>query len=660
MAIIIDRKITINNDQATLDRPIYLYIEDGDITCLFTIEEKRKRAATFGSKDNNNYSLPINEDTSYGQVRIYKPDPGSDAISRLVLTDRAEIIDDKLQVTFSRKNIDDFSEAGIHKLQIHLYDNEDNRFTIPPVDLYVLMPVGCDNNTTGEAIVGYSLLDRAGEEVPTFDEEGNYNKTVWETGDIITSNKLNKIEDALRKVTEDDDNFVTNEVLEAELANKADEGHNHNSLYATKAELNNKAPSIHTHTNYASTTHGHSGVYAPDKHTHSEYATTNQLMNHSHSGYALTGHNHDGVYAPKSDIPTRLGQLANDKGYITSTGIPDNYPTKDDIKSYNYADKSYVDNNFATTSYVIDAINKAQIPEGDTSGIDLSAYALRKDLITGLAGKADDNHNHDGRYLTTATLDGYASKAYVDNAVGNIGIDPSVLAEYAKIENVPTKVTDLDDGIYYATKEDVSEAVKNVQVDLTDYATTEAVNNALANKADEDHNHDDKYAKIDDIPTVPTKLSDLENDKGYAKTTEIDKAVSDLDKKISDKDYATKSEIPTNITDLEDHEEYAKKTDIPTNIINLEGHENYALNESVNAINRNLEDNYATRSEIEETLGSYVTVNDMPTSTNDLTNDSGYITSNKDDDGRYCITRIEVVDQLPGYEEPGVLYIVKA
>ena len=624
MAIIIDRTITIKDDKATLDRPLYLYIGDGDITCLFTIEEKKK-AATFGSINKTN---TITENASYGEVRIYKPDKGSDATSRLVFTERAEIIDDKLQVIFSYKNIDDFSEAGVHKLQIHLYDDDDserNRFTIPPIDINVLLPVGYDNNATDEAIVGYSLLDARGEEVPTFDEEGNYNVTVWETGDIITKDKLNKLEDALYQVTAADDNFVTNEVLEAELANKADEDHSHKE-YATKAELNNKANANHSHTNYAATNHSHSG-YASSNHTHSEYATTSQLRDHSHSGYALTSHTHD-IYASKSDIPTRVSQLANDKGYITSAEIPANYVTESELSSYNYITKNYVDSNFASTDYVINAINNAQLSGGggDGSGIDLSVYALKSQIPT----RTSDLINNSG-FVTSDVLSGYASKDYVINTIDErIGdYDFTVdLSEYAKIENVPTKVTDLDDGIYYATKEDVNEAVKNVQVDinLDDYATIEAMNEALANKADNRHEHED-YALKTDIPelvVIPENVSHFNNDAGYI----------------------TKSEVPTNVIDLEDHENYALKTDIPdipTNVSEFANDADYATNDSVNAaidiINSNLENNYAQKI-------------DIPTSTNELTNDSGYITSNN-------IIRIEIVADLPSIEEPGVLYIVK-
>jgi hypothetical protein len=205
MAIIIERTITIKNDQAILDSPLYLYIGDGDITYLFTIKEIRK-AATFGDINTTNI---ITENASYGEVRIYKPD-GSEP----VFTTRAEIIDDRLQALFSYDNIDHFTEAGVHKLQIHLYDEEYdrakedegtierntyNRFTIPPIDLNVLFPVGMASNKAGAARVGQARLtdNYSIEEIEPFLPNGDYNKTTWASGDLITAAELNKSEDAI-------------------------------------------------------------------------------------------------------------------------------------------------------------------------------------------------------------------------------------------------------------------------------------------------------------------------------------------------------------------------------------------------------------------------------------------------------------------------------
>ena len=251
MAIVIERTITVKNNQSLLDNPLYLYVGDGDITCLFTINEIKK-AAKFGSINPNNL---ITEGVGYGEIRIYKPD------GALVFTNRAEVIDDRLQAVISFENMNDYTEAGIHRLQIHLYDESNgdrNRFTIPPVELNVLLPIGVETATVDMASVGFALLDSRGEEEPTF-IDGSYNKTEWTTGDIITSNKMNKIEDAIY-----------------EINNKSN-----SEDYATEEYVNNalesKADSVHSHDEYAEEGHSHNGVYAEDNHTHTTVDDMNGL-----------------------------------------------------------------------------------------------------------------------------------------------------------------------------------------------------------------------------------------------------------------------------------------------------------------------------------------------------------------------------------------------
>ena len=222
MAIVIERVITVKNNQSLLDNPLYLYVGDGDITCLFTINEIKK-AAKFGSISPNNL---ITEGVGYGEIRIYKPD------GALVFTNRAEVIDDRLQAVISFENLNDYTEAGVHQLQIHLYDESNgdrNRFTIPPVELNVLLPVGVETATVDMASVGFALLDSRGEEEPTF-IDGSYNKTDWATGDIITSNKMNKIEDAIDVLNNksNGEGYATEEYVNNALESKADLVHSHN------------------------------------------------------------------------------------------------------------------------------------------------------------------------------------------------------------------------------------------------------------------------------------------------------------------------------------------------------------------------------------------------------------------------------------------------
>ena len=442
--IIIERTITIKNDQATLDSPIYLYRGDGDIICLFTIKEMKK-SATFGKIESNN---PVSQ-AAYGNVRIYKPDG-----SKCVFTEKAPIVDDKLQVTFSYENINDFAEVGVHKLQIHLYDDNDahdesndkNRFTLPPIDINVLLPIGDYNAQVDEAIVGYSLLDVADEVIDTFDENGNYNMTVWETGDVITQGKLNKLEEALHQVTVADDNFVTTEAFETAIAGKADEGHTHYG-YATTDQLSSKAERTHTHSGYAASGHNHNGVYAasdhnhngiyaPSSHTHTNYATTDQLESHTHKEYATTTQldnkaekNHDhGEYALKTEIstvPTKLSQLTNDKGYITSDEIPAKYVTEKELSDYDYITKSYADGYFASTDFVRSEINKAAFPDAGDYNINFDAYALKSEVASTYATKAELQAVEDKiDNIDLSEIEGFITEDEVDAKISAIELTP--------------------------------------------------------------------------------------------------------------------------------------------------------------------------------------------------------------------------------------------
>lgn len=543
MSIIIERTITIRNDQATLDNPIYLYQGDGDIVYLFTIKEM-KRAATFGSINTTNL---ITENASYGEARIYKPD------KRLIFTSRAEIIDDKLQVLFSYENIDLLTEVGRHQLQIHLYDDDNearNRFTIPPIDINVLFPIGSDTSLIDEAVVGYSLLDVVDEEVPTFDEEGNYNKTEWEKGDIITQGKLNKIEDALYEINAADNNFVTNEGLETalagietQLANKANTSHKHRtaditglarvattgsyndlsgkpsipdtSNLATKSELEGKAPIIHNH----------DGVYAPTSHTHAAYAANN----HSHDGYLTEV---PATYATK----TYVRDYVNDSGFITS--IPSSYITETELEN-ELAAKGY-----ASEDYVIRKIGEAQLGGGEPG--DPSELLKNYATIAQLNTKADSNHSH-SQYLTQSALDNYATKKYVDDAIegienGGITINPP---------------------------------------DMSNYPTLDVMNEALAGKADNGHTHTDVYSTIghthddyalkSDIPSmveIPSDISYFNNDKGYVTNDDMNTALSNK----ADTDHT--------------HDNYALATDIPTNVSAFENDKDYIASSGIEKITR--------------------------------------------------------------------------
>jgi hypothetical protein len=98
--------------------------------------------------------------------------------------------------------------------------------------------------------------------------------------------------------------------------------------------------------------------------------------------------------SPKSElgIPTKVGELENDKGYITAGEVPnvdlDSYATEEWVLTKNYitlAEVPYVDlDGYATEEWVEDKnyITLAEVPEVDLDGYATEEWVLTKNYIT--------------------------------------------------------------------------------------------------------------------------------------------------------------------------------------------------------------------------------------------------------------------------------------
>lgn len=102
-----------------------------------------------------------------------------------------------------------------------------------------------------------------------------------------------------------------------------------------------------------------------------------------------------------------------------------------------------------------------------------SEYVTEQELAAELAQKSDINHIH--KY-----------------------------EEIIGVPTIPTKVSELENDSGYLS------AVP------TEYVTEDELVVELAKKSDGGHVH--KYEEITDVPTIPTKVSELENDNGYLTT----------------------------------------------------------------------------------------------------------------------------------------------
>ena len=222
--IFTERKITIRNGKSTINEPVVLYRGDYEVSIKFTIMESKFR---FKSGAN----LVDSEKASHGQLAILAPYGGN------VFSEIVKCEDGTVTFTLTKEMIDQLEEVGLYSFQIRLFDYyRESRVSIPPVEfgIEVREPVASEDhdNSVNNAIVGYSIakvVDGLNEDVgPTFDADGQYNKTDWETGDRISQGKLNKIEDAIDTINRNEKNNVA--ALDKRVTN------NFNILEANKAE----------------------------------------------------------------------------------------------------------------------------------------------------------------------------------------------------------------------------------------------------------------------------------------------------------------------------------------------------------------------------------------------------------------------------------------
>lgn len=183
----LERTININRGSASIDETVILYKGDKNVEIQFTI------------KNNPFRTKSTNTEPTYGQMLILreKAEPIISSISRLS--------NGKMLFVITGDMIDELPELGYYTFQIRLFNDErTSRGTLPKIEkgIEIKEPI-CEGEEP--AIVGTASVDssavRANDESLNVElADGSYNKTTWASGDLITSERLNKIEDAMFKV----------------------------------------------------------------------------------------------------------------------------------------------------------------------------------------------------------------------------------------------------------------------------------------------------------------------------------------------------------------------------------------------------------------------------------------------------------------------------
>ena len=240
--IFTERKVTVNNDTATIDKNIVLFRGDREVEIRFTVMYE---GVKYRKNSGENVITDVN--ATYGQMVIQNDATETPVVSLVTPTENGTII-----FKFTKEMIDEIPELGTYDFQIRLFDDsQTSRITTPIVNDGVLIKEPLSMEEPGSNEVGVATVNTAiastSEPLDVFDENGNYIKTEWKNGDIITDSKLNKIEQGISGVNTKLDGVHTHDnktILDGITADKVASWDNKlDSIpaeYITDEELNAK------------------------------------------------------------------------------------------------------------------------------------------------------------------------------------------------------------------------------------------------------------------------------------------------------------------------------------------------------------------------------------------------------------------------------------
>ena len=122
-------------------------------------------------------------------------------------------------------------------------------------------------------------------------------------------------------------------------------------------------------------------------------------------------------------------------------------------------------------------------------------------------------------------------------------------ADLTDTPTIPTKVSELQNDNKYLV------AVPS------EYVTEQELVAELAQKSDAGHIH--SYGQITGVPTIPTKVSELENDKNYVTQNELNPQLqqkSDIDHIHRYEEITGVPSIPSKVSELENDNEYVQQS----------------------------------------------------------------------------------------------------
>ena len=305
----------------------------------------------------------------------------------------------------------------------------------------------------------------------------------------------------------------------------------------------------------------------------SSFATTTQLATkaekshvHNYSEIEDTPNLFSGAYADltgKPTIPKVISQLENDLNFVNITQLN----TKaDKVHTHSYNNLEDLPTLFSGNYN--DLLNKPTVPSKTSELTNDSSFTTSTQLAT----KADKIHTHNYNDLEDKPT--LFSGAYKD-LTGKPTI-PTLTSELENDSNFTTKAY---------VEQRITDVATSGEIDLSDYVTTAQLN-TKADKV-HTHSYEDltekptlfsgKYADLIGKPTIPTKTSDITNDSNFVTTSQLNTKADT----IHTHNYEDLIDKPTLFSGK--YADLTEKPTIPTKVSDLENDENFATTSQLNS-----------------------------------------------------------------------------
>jgi hypothetical protein len=210
-----DYEITVNGNQAKLNKDIYLFRENKNVHYYFAVKN-----ASFNFKG----STDLIEKTNAINAAVTVIKPNNVEVASAI----AKVENGKIHLKVTEDLIDEEVEVGDFDLVFDLFDDTDGAVTIPKVigQFHVLerpctTPISelVATNTTNEvdqALTDYAIVTYA-EPVASTNADGTFAKKTWVAKEKITTAELNRMEEGISDVSSQCKDIANNQPTDLSL-----------------------------------------------------------------------------------------------------------------------------------------------------------------------------------------------------------------------------------------------------------------------------------------------------------------------------------------------------------------------------------------------------------------------------------------------------------